>query len=209
MVIDMKDAPKETTNFSVLGLDSRLLQAVAQQNFNTPTPVQARAIPLVLEGKDVLGTSITPKFWKAPLLTSWVQLGPRLALARLLRTPYQFSNRYYRRVQSVIILSSCLYTANLEFSPASPTEPHLPSSLCPAMSLPSRSRTQFRISQLFVRKMFEQSISIHSTSLRKKYLKTCSGHFSRKDQTLLLLRLLVHLYIYKAQHFQSNNWRTW
>ena len=54
-VIDMKDAPKETTNFSVLGLDSRLLQAVAQQNFNTPTLVQARAIPLVLEGKDVLG----------------------------------------------------------------------------------------------------------------------------------------------------------
>ena len=55
---DTKDASKKLSNFNALGLDSRLLQAVAQQNFSTPTLVQARAIPLALEGKDILGTTI-------------------------------------------------------------------------------------------------------------------------------------------------------
>ena len=41
--------------FSALGLDSRLLQAVNREKFSTPTPVQAKAIPLALGGKDVLG----------------------------------------------------------------------------------------------------------------------------------------------------------
>ena len=43
------------SGFSTLGLDSRLLQAVAKENFSSPTLVQARAIPLALEGKDILG----------------------------------------------------------------------------------------------------------------------------------------------------------
>lgn len=43
------------SSFSTLGLDSRLLQAVAKENFSSPTLVQARAIPLALEGKDILG----------------------------------------------------------------------------------------------------------------------------------------------------------
>lgn len=50
-----KDASKKPSNFSALGLDSRLLQAVAQQNFSAPTLVQSRVIPLALEGKDILG----------------------------------------------------------------------------------------------------------------------------------------------------------
>ena len=49
----------QTTNaFVPLGLDSRLLQAIAKDGFSTPTPVQTKAIPLSLEGKDILGTSI-------------------------------------------------------------------------------------------------------------------------------------------------------
>ena len=45
--------------FGSLGLDARLLQAIAKQNFSTPTPVQAKAIPLALAGKDVLARSQT------------------------------------------------------------------------------------------------------------------------------------------------------
>ena len=41
--------------FSSLGLDSRLLQAIAKEGFSSPTPVQIKAIPLSLEGKDILG----------------------------------------------------------------------------------------------------------------------------------------------------------
>ncbi|PTB65053.1 DEAD-domain-containing protein [Trichoderma citrinoviride] len=44
----------EETTFADLGLDARLVQAVAQQKFLKPTLVQRRAIPLALDGKDVL-----------------------------------------------------------------------------------------------------------------------------------------------------------
>lgn len=41
--------------FASFGLDARLLQAIAQENFSSPTLVQAKAIPLILDGRDVLG----------------------------------------------------------------------------------------------------------------------------------------------------------
>ena len=41
--------------FESLGLDARLLQGVAKLGFAHPTLVQAKAIPLALEGKDILG----------------------------------------------------------------------------------------------------------------------------------------------------------
>lgn len=47
-------AKKEDTTFAALGLDSRLLQGIAKQNFQTPTLVQSKAIPLALEGRDIL-----------------------------------------------------------------------------------------------------------------------------------------------------------
>lgn len=56
--VHTKDTSKKPSSFSALVLDSRLLQAVAQQNFSAPTPVQSKAIPLALEGKDILGTAI-------------------------------------------------------------------------------------------------------------------------------------------------------
>lgn len=42
-------------SFQKLGLDARLLQGIAKLNFLYPTLVQAKAIPLALEGKDILG----------------------------------------------------------------------------------------------------------------------------------------------------------
>jgi ATP-dependent RNA helicase DDX56/DBP9 len=47
-------ASDEDKTFADLGLDARLVQAVAQQKFLKPTLVQRRAIPLALDGKDVL-----------------------------------------------------------------------------------------------------------------------------------------------------------
>lgn len=41
--------------FESFGLDNRILQAIANEDFRKPTQVQARAIPLALEGKDILG----------------------------------------------------------------------------------------------------------------------------------------------------------
>ena len=46
-------------SFSFLGLSPTLLRALADQGFDTPTPVQAQAIPLVLAGRDVLASAET------------------------------------------------------------------------------------------------------------------------------------------------------
>lgn len=47
------------TSFSSLDLIEPLLRAIAAQNYETPTPIQERAIPPLLEGRDVLGCAQT------------------------------------------------------------------------------------------------------------------------------------------------------
>jgi superfamily II DNA/RNA helicase len=47
------------TKFSDLALDPRVLQAVADAGYETPTPIQAQAIPHALQGRDVLGIAQT------------------------------------------------------------------------------------------------------------------------------------------------------
>lgn len=47
------------TNFSDLGLDPALLTAVTAGKYTQPTPIQAQAIPPVLEGRDLLGIAQT------------------------------------------------------------------------------------------------------------------------------------------------------
>src|SRR5262250_2192976 len=46
-------------SFADLNLLPELLKAVAEQGYTEPTPIQAQAIPLVLEGRDVLGGAQT------------------------------------------------------------------------------------------------------------------------------------------------------
>lgn len=50
-----EDVHQPPVAFTSLALDPRLLQALVQQRFSTPTLVQTKAIPLALEGKDILG----------------------------------------------------------------------------------------------------------------------------------------------------------
>ena len=47
------------TSFSDLGLSGPILQALAAADYDTPTPIQAQAIPLVLQGRDLLGIAQT------------------------------------------------------------------------------------------------------------------------------------------------------
>ncbi|MGB3281126.1 MAG: DEAD/DEAH box helicase [Pseudorhodobacter sp.] len=47
------------TKFSDLALDPRVLKAVAEAGYETPTPIQEQAIPHALEGRDVLGIAQT------------------------------------------------------------------------------------------------------------------------------------------------------
>lgn len=57
--VEEVEQKSEANTFASLGLESRLLQAITKQNFQTPTPVQQKAIPLALEGRDVLARAKT------------------------------------------------------------------------------------------------------------------------------------------------------
>lgn len=59
-------------SFSSLGLSAELLRAVTEQGYQQPTPIQAQAVPVILEGRDVMagaqtGTGKTAAF-TLPLL---------------------------------------------------------------------------------------------------------------------------------------------
>jgi ATP-dependent RNA helicase RhlE len=45
--------------FSALGVAEPILRALAAENYTTPTPIQTRAIPALLSGKDLLGIAQT------------------------------------------------------------------------------------------------------------------------------------------------------
>jgi ATP-dependent RNA helicase RhlE len=55
----MKDPVPAATGFAALGLRPSLLQAVAARGYLTPTPIQERAIPELLRGRDLLGIAQT------------------------------------------------------------------------------------------------------------------------------------------------------
>ena len=47
------------TSFADLGIAEPLQRALHKENYQTPTPIQAQAIPLLLAGKDLLGVAQT------------------------------------------------------------------------------------------------------------------------------------------------------
>jgi ATP-dependent RNA helicase RhlE len=51
--------PTSTADWSSLGLSEKLLELVTKAGYRSPTPVQAQAIPLVIEGNDVLASAAT------------------------------------------------------------------------------------------------------------------------------------------------------
>jgi ATP-dependent RNA helicase DeaD len=48
-----------TDNFQDLGLSDALLKAVTDSGYETPSPIQAQAIPVLLQGRDVIGQAQT------------------------------------------------------------------------------------------------------------------------------------------------------
>ncbi|XP_004602079.2 probable ATP-dependent RNA helicase DDX56 isoform X2 [Sorex araneus] len=52
-------AEEETLSFRDFGLDPRILQAVADLGWARPTPIQEKAVPLALDGKDLLARART------------------------------------------------------------------------------------------------------------------------------------------------------
>ena len=55
----MSTTATNTTKFTDLGLSEPLLKAVRDQGYDTPSPIQAQAIPAVLAGRDVMAAAQT------------------------------------------------------------------------------------------------------------------------------------------------------
>ena len=74
--------------FESLGLEPRLLKAVAAMNYTEPTPIQAAAIPHVLAGSDVLGIAQTGTGKTAAFVLPTLQrVGTRGGIRMLVVTP--------------------------------------------------------------------------------------------------------------------------
>jgi superfamily II DNA/RNA helicase len=76
------------TKFSDLNLNPKVLKAIAEAGYETPTPIQAGAIPPALEGRDVLGiaqtgTGKTASF-TLPMITMLVRGRARARMPRSL-----------------------------------------------------------------------------------------------------------------------------
>jgi ATP-dependent RNA helicase DDX56/DBP9 len=56
---DVASDETQAITFESLNLDPRLMQAISKSGYTAPTPIQAQAIPLALQGKDVLAQSKT------------------------------------------------------------------------------------------------------------------------------------------------------
>lgn len=50
---------EKVTDFTEMGIDDRILLAVVEQGWSEPTPIQETAIPLILQGKDILAKART------------------------------------------------------------------------------------------------------------------------------------------------------
>ena len=55
----LPEVPKLDTAFTQLGLSDRIAYGVQQMGYESPTPIQAQAIPVVLSGRDVIGSAQT------------------------------------------------------------------------------------------------------------------------------------------------------
>jgi ATP-dependent RNA helicase RhlE len=77
-------------SFDSLGLDRRLLDAVSALGFDKPTPIQSRAIPPALEGRDLQACAATGSGKSAAFLLPILQHladGPRGRVRALILTP--------------------------------------------------------------------------------------------------------------------------
>lgn len=54
-----QEKPQQITGFVNLGLETKILEILAYNKFLTPTPIQQKSIPIVLEGKDIIGIAQT------------------------------------------------------------------------------------------------------------------------------------------------------
>lgn len=84
---------KKKTTFQDLSIHTAILRALTDENYNEPTPIQAKSIPLVLNGNDVLGCAQTGTGKTAAFSIPIIQ--------QLLLEPYNSKGR--RKISGLIV----------------------------------------------------------------------------------------------------------
>jgi ATP-dependent RNA helicase RhlE len=92
--------------FTTLGLSAELLRAIDEQGYRTPTPIQQQAIPVILEGRDIMAGAQTGTGKTA---------GFTLPLLQRLSEQYQQHSKK-RRVRALIVTPTRELAAQVEES---------------------------------------------------------------------------------------------
>ena len=95
-------------NFTDLGLAEPLLRAVREQGYDTPTPIQVQAIPVVLQGGDVMGGAQTGTGKTAGFVLPMLQ--------RLMAVPAQRDARGRAAIRALILTPTRELAAQVEES---------------------------------------------------------------------------------------------
>lgn len=109
------EVPKMTTAFSALGLADSLAFAVQQKGYSEPTPIQTQAIPVVLSGRDVMGSAQTGTGKTAAFALPIIQrLGHRGRLRCLVLEPtrelaLQVENAFIEYSKYSVLRTSVVY----------------------------------------------------------------------------------------------------
>ncbi|MCP4392648.1 MAG: DEAD/DEAH box helicase [Gammaproteobacteria bacterium] len=80
-------------SFESLGLRAELIRAVSDKGYNSPTPIQQKAIPLILKGRDMMGSAQTGTGKTAGFTLPILQ--------RLCATPWQQQGR--RPIRALVV----------------------------------------------------------------------------------------------------------
>jgi ATP-dependent RNA helicase DDX56/DBP9 len=107
-----EEVEDEVMNFTEMGIDDRILLAIIQQGWSEPTPIQETAIPLILEGKDILAKARTGSgktgAYAVPLLNKILTIkklkSAKQSTSALVLTPSrELCNQAYKNLQELTI----------------------------------------------------------------------------------------------------------
>jgi ATP-dependent RNA helicase DDX56/DBP9 len=107
-----EEEEEDIVHFSEMGIDDRILMAVLQLGWLEPTPIQETAIPLILEGRDVLAKARTGSgktgAYAIPLLhkilISKKSKSSKQSISTLILTPSrELCSQAFKNLQELII----------------------------------------------------------------------------------------------------------
>merc|ERR1712133_23736 len=58
-VMEMNRKKKKSGGFQSMGLDQQVFRGVIKKGYKVPTPIQRKTVPLILQGRDVVGMART------------------------------------------------------------------------------------------------------------------------------------------------------